>query len=403
MSESTNTPSEALSLSTPDDLKVELGFAQVEEKEPAALDPEIVVKADQFVAAVIAIQPDDPEDKASKKALIDSMGVDVQRASSHRSKMLQQPIKQLMERGGEGGPVADALISLKQEIDELNPNDLDFSVSGVAKALSWIPGIGNKIEAYFLKYASAQELIDQIIKSLEAGRDTLERDNKTLAQDQVVMQKLTQQLSRLISMGQVIDEKLSYQLEREIAPEDPRHKFISEELVFPLRQRIQDLQQQLVVNQQGILSIELIIRNNRELIRGVGRAINVTVSALQVAVTVALALANQKLVLDKIESLNRTTSKLIAGTASRLRTQGVEIHKQAASTSLDMEALKSSFNDITAAMDDIARYRQEALPQMAVQIQELDTLSKAGEEAIQRMRAGSKIAPKIDSLDLEVQ
>lgn len=238
---------------------------------------------------------------------------------------------------------------------------------------------------------------------MEVRRETLERDNKTLAQDQVVMQKLTSQLNRLIEMGQLIDDKLSYKLEREISQEDARHKFISEELLFPLRQRVQDLQQQLVVNQQGILSIELIIRNNRELIRGVGRAINVTVSALQVAVTVALALANQKLVLDKIESLNRTTSNLIAGTASRLRTQGVEIHKQAASTSLDMEALKSSFNDISAAMDDIARYRQEALPQMAGQIQELSALSKAGEEAIQRVRAGSKIAPKIDSLDLEVQ
>jgi len=172
--------------------------------------------------------------------------------------------------------------------------------------------------------------------------------------------------------------------------------------LFPLRQRIQDLQQQLAVNQQGILAIELIIRNNRELVRGVDRAINVTVSALQVAVTVALALANQKLVLDKIESLNKTTSALISGTAARLRTQGVEIHKQASSTMLNMEDLKSAFNDITSAMDDISRYRQEALPQMSIQIQEMDTLTRQGEEAVQRMREGSKVAPKIADLDLDV-
>ncbi len=70
------------------------------------------------------------------------------------------------------------------------------------------------------------------------------------------------------------------------------------DLLFPLRQRIQDLQQQLPVNQQGLLTTELVIRNNRELIRGVNRALNVTVYALQVAATSALALANQKIVLE---------------------------------------------------------------------------------------------------------
>ena len=77
-----------------------------------------------------------------------------------------------------------------------------------------------------------------------------------------------------------------------------------------------DLQQQLAVNQQGVLATALIIRNNRELVRGVDRAIDVTISALQVAVAVAMAVAHQKVVLDKVEALNRTTSDMIAGTAA---------------------------------------------------------------------------------------
>ena len=59
------------------------------------------------------------------------------------------------------------------------------------------------------------------------------------------------------------------------------------------------------------MAIDLIIRNNVELMRGVDRATNVTVSALQVAVTLALALANQKITLDKILAVNETTDKLI--------------------------------------------------------------------------------------------
>jgi uncharacterized protein YaaN involved in tellurite resistance len=202
-------------------------------------------------------------------------------------------------------------------------------------------------------------------------------------------------LDRQIKLGQLIDQKLSGKLGGEIPAGDARHKFVQEELLFPLRQRIMDLQQQLAVNQQGVLSLGLIMRNNEELMRGVNRAVDVTVSALQVAVTAALALANQKIVLDKVNALNQTTSDLVSGTAERLRSQGAEIQKQASSSMLSLESLKSAFANINAAMDEIARYRQEALPRMAQTILEFDKLSAQGESAIQRYEAGEKARPKL--------
>ncbi len=157
-----------------------------------------------------------------------------------------------------------------------------------------------------------------------------------------------------------------------------------------------DLQQQLAVNQQGVLAIEMIIRNNMELVRGVDRAINVTVSALQVAVTLALALANQKIVLDKVQAVNETTDELIAGTAQEPAQQGAEIHKLArpppCSTST---TLKAAFADINAALDEIVAFRQEALPQMAASIVELDKLSAEGEEAIRKLEQGRAAEPAL--------
>ena len=144
-----------------------------------------------------------------------------------------------------------------------------------------------------------------------------------------------------------------------------------------------------MVNQQGILAMEIIIRNNKELCRGVDRCLNVTINALQVAVTVALALANQKIVLSKIQMVNETTDNLISGTAKMLKEQGATIHKQAAGTMLSMENLKQAFTDINAALEDIARYRQEALPQMAKQILELNELSAKQEAAIEQMERGN--------------
>lgn len=150
------------------------------------------------------------------------------------------------------------------------------------------------------------------------------------------------------------------------------------------------------MNQQGVLSTAIIIGNNKELVRGVNRALDVTISALQVAVTVALALAHQKIVLDKIEAINKTTSDLIAGTAAQLKTQGAAIHTRAAGASLDMESLKSAFADINAAMEAISTYRREALPQMAESIIEFDKLAEEGEAAIAKIEQGSAARPTLD-------
>ena len=353
------------------------------------VDPALDKLAEEFVEAVMNTSEEDLEGRNEKKMALERLGAKAQTKSSHRSAMLRRPIKELSMKGADGGPVAKALVDLAVEMGKLDPNSWDFSVSGVAKLLSFIPGVGNKMQRYFLQYESAQAVIDNIIKSLEKGREMLERDSLTLTEDQKQIRALTILLQKQIQVAILIDQKLSYKLERELQQTDSKYQFIAEELIYPLRQRIMDLQQQLAVNQQGVLAMEIIIRNNKELVRGVSRAINVTASALDVAVTVALALAHQKLVLDRVEILNKSTSDLIAGTARRLRTQGTAIHKQASSAMLDMEALKSAFNDMNEAIKEISRFRQDALPKMAQTVLEMDQLTKEGEVAIDRLEKGT--------------
>ena len=161
-----------------------------------------------------------------------------------------------------------------------------------------------------------------------------------------------------------------------------------------------DRLQQLAVNQQGILVYEIIIRNNRELVRGVDRANTVTINALNVAVTAAFALAKQRIVLDKIIGVNKTTSDLIAKNAELLKTQGVEIHKQASEAMLDMDKLKSAFADIHAAMKDVERFRIEALDRMGRTISELDQMTVEAEKSIKKMEQGNQVRP---SLQIEVE
>ncbi len=360
-----------------------------------SVDPDLDRRAQEYADSLINLDPEDFTGRDDSKLAVEDMGRGLQQEAAHRSRMLQQPIKDLSERGEDGGPVANALIELKTEVEALDPNRFDFSPGWATRALGMIPGVGTPLKRYFSRYESAQTVIDAIIRSLEEGRDQLKRDNVTLGEDQRSMRELTVKLERQVLLAQLLDQKLQHKLEREIPQDDPRHSFVQEELLFPLRQRIMDLQQQLAVNQQGVLSTEIVARNNKELVRGVNRSVDVTVSALQVAVTVALALANQKIVLEKVSALNRTTSDLIAGTAATLKAQGTAIHTQASEAMLEMEALKSAFADINAAMDEISRYRQEALPRMAQAILEFNELTAKGEEAIQRMEHGNRARPAL--------
>jgi uncharacterized protein YaaN involved in tellurite resistance len=343
--------------------------------------------ANKVVEHLFAVDTQNETAKATAVQSVETMGLRVQQEASRRSQMLKQPIAVLAQNSEDGGPVAKSLLDLRDQVEDLDPNKIDFSASGLRRLLGSIPGIGSPIRRYFSRFQSSEGVIDNIVAALESGGEQLKRDNITLSDDQKHFRELAVKLAEAVTFGRLIDTKLTEKL-AEILKDDPRFTFIEQELLFPLRQRIMDLQQQQAVAQQSVLTVEVIIRNNKELMRGVQRALNVTVNALSTAVTLALALENQRITLDKVNKVNQVTNDLIAGTAAKLRTQGVEIHKQAASAMLDMEVLKKAFQDITAALDDIEKFRSDALPTMKTAIVEMDIANKDNSDRIDSLIRG---------------
>jgi len=380
------------------DLDVEGTKAELIVPEPDVSD-EVQERAATVAVKLIDFDPADQDSRVTSLDAVEGMGRDLQRRAATRSRLLQAPLRDLARETEEGGPVAKSLSDLRIEVEKLDPTSLNLEPGWFNRALGVIPGVGTPLQRYFMQFETSQGVIDAIIRSLESGRDQLKRDNVTLNEDQKSMRELTVTLTEQVALAKALDAAINVRLDEEIGPDDPRRQFIEEELVFVLRQRTMDLLQQLAVNQQGVLATALIVRNNRELVRGVNRALDVTISALQVAVSVAMAVAHQKVVLDKVEALNRTTSDMIAGTAEQLRTQGTQIHQQASSAMLDMDALESAFRDINIAIDEISRYRREALPEMASTIVEMDKLTTEAEKSIEKWERSTA---KTGELDVEM-
>ena len=155
-------------------------------------------------------------------------------------------------------------------------------------------------------------------------------------------------------------------------------KVIKETALFYVRQRTTDLLTQMAVTVQGYLAMDLIKKNNIELIKGVDRASTTTISALRTAVTVAQALASQKLVLDQITALNTTTSNMIEATSELLKTNTARIHEQAASATIQVEVLQRAFANIYSTMDAVDEFKVKALSNMK---QTVNALSVETEKA----------------------
>ncbi|MEI6602900.1 MAG: toxic anion resistance protein [Clostridia bacterium] len=342
---------------------------------------EIRTQAETNASEIMATDIESLEKKKELLKSIESFGMDTIRSSATKNSLLQVSVGNLSKTGDEGGSIANGLLSLQMEIKDLDPSLIDFAKTG------FLGKIFNPIRQYFARYQKADSVINDIIVSLDRGKATLLNDNTTLEIEQDTLRTLTKKLNKELQLGEMMDESISKQVEAaKLANEDPEKiKFVTEEILFPLRQRIMDMQQMIVVNHQGVIAIEVVIRNNKELIRGVERAKTVTISAMRIAAIVASALYNQKIVLTKIEKLNETTNELISGTSRMLKEQGADIQKQSMEANISVETLKTSFADVIAAMDAISAYKQEALPKMKETIVQFKELVEKGESEVQRL------------------
>ncbi len=336
---------------------------------------------DNNVEAVMNLDMDSLEDRKLILKSIDEFGLDTIQRSSQKNALLEVSIKNLSKMGDEGGEVAVGLTELQRAMKDLDPSMIDFTKKG------FFGRVSNPIRSYFDKYQKADNVINDIMESLERGKATLKNDNTTLEIEEISMRDLTKKLAKEIEMGIMMDEEISAALDKAKANNDDpdRISFVSEEILFPLRQRVMDMQQMIVVNQQGIIAIEVIRRNNKELIRGVDRAKNVTISALRTATIVASALYNQKIVLKKIDLLNKTTNDLISGTSKMLKEQGAEVQKQSIEANISIDTLKVAFSDTLEALNAISTYKQEALPKLKETITQFKELADLGEKQISKL------------------
>ena len=352
---------------------------------------ELRARAQSFVQDLASVDANSPA-FTEKVNAITSMGEqDMRAAASVSNRMLDRPAAALNAGKGRGGAdaqsrVASTLVELRQTVTELDPNRADLT--GAKKVLKFLPG-GDKVQRYFAKYESAQTQLNAIIKSLQSGQDELRKDNAAIDTEKAnmwaTMGKLSEYNELAAALDAAVEEKIA---QLQAAGQTKQAETLKADALFPIRQRRQDIMTQMAVAVQGYMALDLVRKNNIELIKGVDRAQTTTIAALRTAIIVSQALSRQKLVLEQITALNATTSDLIERTSEQLRIQGGQINQQAASSTVEVAKLQAAFDNVFATMDALDTFRAQATDSMAATVQALQGQIERAKPYLERTRQG---------------
>jgi len=374
-------PPEAVATIAPEQAAAAVPLPPVE---AAKLDGQVA----QFVAEVTSLDLHGTDFKARVDAINTLGDDDVRQAAALSNRMLERPVN-AMNGGLFNGqsPISKNLLDLRQTIEKLDPSR-QGDLFAPRKLLGLVP-LGSKLVAYFDSYRSSQSHLNAIVEALYRSKDELQKDNAAIELEKQRLWALMQRLEQYVYLGKKIDAVLAAKLVALDASDPARAKVLREDVLFYARQKVTDLLTQMAVNVQGYLALDLIKKNNVELIKGVDRATTTTISALRTAIVVAQALANEKLVLDQITALNTTTGNLIESTAQMLRQQTGQIYQQAAGATVDIAQLQRAFDNVYATMDAVADYKVKALASMAQTVDALTTQVDKAKTYLDRTRAAT--------------
>ncbi|MFI6086005.1 toxic anion resistance protein [Streptomyces sp. NPDC051217] len=355
---------------------------------------EMARRAAEYVGSLAGLDARSPEFGARIHE-IDALGAsDIRGAAQQSNRMLDRTVRSLASDGENAqGRVSSSLVELRRTVEDLDPRDTGPG-RGARKLLSRLPG-GSKLRDHVAKYASSQHTLNRIVGSLRGGQDELRRDNAALHTERLRLWETMGKLQEYVVLTEALDAAIEQRIAETQVTDPEAADALRADVLFPVRQKHQDLLTQIAVCAQGYLAMDVVRKNNEELIKGVDRAATTTVSALRIAIMLASALENQRKVTEQVDVLRSTTEDLIRGNAEMLATQSGEIQRIAADPAVGAETLRAAFQQIYRTLETIDTYKIQATESMAATVESLTAELRTASAYVERARSRSADGPGV--------
>ncbi|VVJ19645.1 Uncharacterised protein [Amycolatopsis camponoti] len=342
---------------------------------------EVAVRAAKFASRLEALDVRSPEFTDLLDELLAVGEADMRAAAGVAGSMLDRSLR---SAASPQDGVTTSLTSLRRTVAELDPAKLPLTGR---KLLGMFP-VAQGAKRALDRYRAANEPVNALVVDLRGRQDVLRRDNAAIKGERERLWKVMGKLAEAAAFAEAVDGAIEAQAGVFDLTDPARANALRADVLYPIRQRHQDLLTQLAVSAQGYLALDLVRKNNDELVRGVERAVSTTVSALRVALLVSGALASQRDVLDEVAALQATTDGLIRANSELLTLQSAEIRKASGDPAVATETIRQSFDRIYASIDAIDGFRADAVRSMAATVESLSGEIRRAEDHLRRSHEG---------------
>jgi len=248
-----------------------------------AAEPELV--AGRWFEVMVAVNADDRHTISQLISAVPELGKAEQQAFWQLNNRLIHPLQQLMADTRAGGKVFTLLQSLQHKVKAIHPPKKRRP--GLWQRLLLLFSEHNSPwEMWLAAYPDEKKQLMALVERLDAEKQQLIRDNHILKADHDQVSAAVKDLERACDQVSAFAEQVSVADQLDTA--------FRAELLPEVQRRLIELQQQLLIGRQAVLTIELLIKQNKSLINGIEQAVYSTTSAVNVAAGVALASRKQQ-------------------------------------------------------------------------------------------------------------
>jgi uncharacterized protein YaaN involved in tellurite resistance len=278
------------------------------------------------------------------------------------SSLMQGRLLQRNFVGMEDTTAFKAIQEMRGHLDGLNPGN-EGDLFQPQKLLGFIP-YGNKLQNYFRKFQSASGQLQKSMQQIYAARDDMQRDVVDIEATRTKLWEGMQKLAAAIHFAETLDARLHARVEALKATDAPRAKALEQEVLYYVRQNLQDMLTQQAVCTNGYLALDVLKKTGREMMNGCSRVATTGMSALAVAQTVARATGNQIKVMEMLTGVNSSIENLIAESGRQLNTHVEKTTQFGQNPAAGIEKLKEMFDQTFKAMDAMDDFRSKAVEVM---------------------------------------
>ncbi|MEO7160735.1 MAG: toxic anion resistance protein [Polaromonas sp.] len=303
---------------------------------------------------------------------------------SMASSLMQGRFMQRNFVGMEDSAAFKAVQEMRGHLDALNPGN-EGDLLQPQKLLGIIP-YGNKLRNYFRKFQNAGEQMHKSMQKLYAARDDMQRDVVEIEATRAKMWDGLQKLAAAVQFAESLDRQLAAKAEGLKLTDPERAKALEQEVLFYVRQNLQDIVTQQAVCTNGYLALDVLKKTGREMMNGCSRVATTGMSALVVAQTVARATGNQVKVMEMLSGVNSTIENLISETGRQLNTHVEKTTQFAQNPLLGIEKMKEMFDQTFKAMDAMDSFRSKMIDVMGQNNTILQEQLARAEQYVDRVR-----------------